>query len=326
MKFYWLTLVFVLCTASLMAQDDDLSKLFKDSASGDRHIPVIATFKSPQIINAQSNETIHKHDLVFIVQHRFGDIAGTNGGIKNFFGLDNSSDIQIAFDYGISDKLSIGTGRVKGSPNGTNTSQKQLYYVNLKYRLIRQTMDDRTPFSITLFANTAASAMERFEFETSDADFQTFGDRLSSVAQIIIARKFSSNFSLAILPTYVRRNFVSFMDMNNMFALGVGGRLKFTKSMAVVVDYFLPFRSQASKDYFSDEKDFTFYHPLAVGLEIETGGHVFNLSFTNSTAILENQFIPSTSSSWTSGGFRWGFSISRTFTLFKKNKESATTN
>ena len=138
------------------------------------------------------------------------------------------------------------------------------------------------------------------------------------VAQAIIARKFNTNFSLEIIPTYVTRNYVMFMDMNNLFSLGIGTRLKFTPRMAIVMDYFLPFRSQASKDYYEQQQNFDFYGPLGIGLEIETGGHVFNISFTNSTAILENQFIPSTSTTWTEGQFRWGFNIARTFTLFQK--------
>jgi hypothetical protein len=141
---------------------------------------------------------------------------------------------------------------------------------------------------------------------------------MSYVAQAVIARKFSDNLSVALTPTYVRRNYVPFRDMNNLFALGIGGRMKVSKWMALVVDYFLSFRSEESKDYFLQQKEFKFYNPLGVGLEIETGGHVFNLSFTNSTAILENQFVPGTSSTWTDGEFRWGFSISRTFSLFKE--------
>jgi hypothetical protein len=296
-----------------------LSKLFSDSVLAKENIPVAATFKSPQIINGQSNETMHKHDLLFVVMHRFGDIAGSYGGMQTFYGLDNSSDILIGFDYGISNRWSLGLGRAKGAPNGTNTNQKQLFYVKTKYRLIRQSTDNRVPVSITIFGNSVASGMDRLNVVTSDADFQKFSDRLSFVTQAIITRKFNDSFSLALSPTYVMRNYVSFMDMNNIYGLGIGGRLKVSHRMAVVADYFLSFRSQRSNDYFLQQKGFRFYNPLGVGLEMETGGHVFNFIFTNSTAILENQFIPSTSSSWTKGGFRWGFSISRTFTLSKKS-------
>ena len=312
-----LSLIIGISTIPATAQDD-LGRLFGDSLARERDLPVIATFKSPRIINGQSNETIHKHDLLFVVMHRFGDIAGDFGGTKSFFGLDNSTDILIGFDYGISDRLSAGFGRAKGAPNGTSTDQNQLFYIHTKYRLLRQTGNDRMPFSVTLFGNSVVSATEKHDLSTSDASFQKFDDRMSYLAQMIIARKFSDNLSLALSPTYLRRNYVSYMDMNNLFALGIGGRMKVSPRMAVVIDYFLSFRSQSSKDYFRIEKDFRFYNPLGAGLEIETGGHVFNLSFMNSTAILENQFIPATSSSWGKGGFRWGFSITRTFRILDR--------
>lgn len=322
MKLMLLLIYTCIFSATVKAQDD-LSKLFKDTAGRQGRVPVIATFKSPQIINGQSNETTPKSDLLFVVMHRFGDIGGSNGGVNNFFGLDNSTDILIGFNYGISDKLSAGLGRVKGVPNGTGTDQRQLVYLNLKYRLLQQTEDNYIPVSLTLFGNAAVSVMEKSDLQTSDAAFTEFGDRMSYVSQVIIARKFNDNVSFALTPTYVRRNYVPFMDKNNSFALGIGGRVKFNKRMAIVADYFHHFRSEESKDYFLSQKDFRFYDPLGIGLEIETGGHVFNLIFTNATAILENQYVPNTSSSWTKGEFRWGFSISRTFTLSKDKKNES---
>ncbi|WP_339735272.1 DUF5777 family beta-barrel protein [uncultured Sunxiuqinia sp.] len=314
MKPILLLLLTYICPMPLWAQED-LSKLFADSEAKKAPLPVIATFKSPWIINGQSNETIYKNDLLFVVKHRFGDLAGGNGGLKTFFGLDNSTDILIGFDYGLSNRWSIGLGRAKGAPNGISTHQRQLFYLNTKYRLMRQTVDDRVPVSVSLFGNAVVSTMEELELATSDASFQTFGDRMSYVAQVIIARKFSDKLSLALSPTYVRRNYVSFQEMNNLLALGIGSRVKFSRRIALVVDYVISFRSQESQDYFLNQHEFEFHNPLGVGLEIETGGHVFNLSFTNSTAILENQFIPGTTSSWADGEFRWGFSITRTFTL-----------
>lgn len=321
MKTFLLSLFLLLISIPLLKAQDDLNQLLEELTPKKEKSPVTATFKSTQIINGQSNETMHKHDLMFVVMHRFGDIAGSFGGMQTFYGLDNSSDILIGFDYGITNRLSFGFGRTKGAPNGTNTNHQQLFYIKPKYRFIRQSADNRIPFSVTLFGNAVVSGMEKVDLATSDANFQKFSDRMSFVAQAIITRKFSDNLSLAVLPTYVRRNYVSFMDMNNTMALGIGGRMKVSKRMAVVVDYFLSFRSKESKDYFLQEKDFRFYNPLGIGLEMETGGHVFNFIFTNSTAILENQFIPSTSSTWTKGGFRWGFSITRRFTLGKKPEE-----
>ncbi|WP_163715110.1 DUF5777 family beta-barrel protein [Mangrovibacterium lignilyticum] len=317
-----LTLFFCCFWSLLLPAQVDLADLFNDSIVSEQALPVLATFKSPRVINAQSVETVHKHDLVFLVLHRFGDLAGGNGGAETFFGLDNSSDIQIGFDYGLTDSWSIGLGRVKGAPNGVNTFQRQLFYLNSKYRLLRQTTDERFPLSIALFGNSVLSGMKKMDLSTSDANFQESGDRWSFVAQLILARKFSPDFSLEILPTYIHRNLVTYMEQNDLFALGIALRMKVSRRMAVVVDYFHNFRSQESEDYFKQEKSFRFYNPLGVGLEIETGGHVFNMSFTNSTAILENQFIPSTSSSWGKGEFRWGFSISRTFSLDKSRRDA----
>jgi len=283
--------------------------------------PVTATFKSTRVINSRSVETLHRNDLVFLVMHRFGDIGGDGGGAETFWGLDNSTDILIGFEYGLTDLWSIGIGRAKGATNGVNTSQRQLLYLESKYRLLTQRYDESVPVSLAFFGNSVVSAMKRSDFLTSDASFGKFSNRLSFVGQLIIARKFSPGLSMELIPTYVHRNYVTAHDQSDLFALGLAARAKFSKRMALIVDYFYTFRSSASKNYFEDELDFKFYNPLSLGVEIETGGHVFNLSFTNATAILENQFIPSTSSSWGQGEFRWGFSISRTFSLGKSKRD-----
>lgn len=289
-----------------MAQDD-LSNMFgKDSI---RREPVIATFKSTRIINGQSNETLKKGELDFRVGHRFGDMGGSNGGAKSFFGMDNSTDIRIAFEYGISNKFTAGLGRSKGSGNAF-----QLYEVLAKFRLLEQTMDNRIPFAITLFGNAVVSGMKASTDPNSPVYFRSLSDRASLTGQVIIARKFGEALSLALLPTYVHRNYVQPMDVNGMFALGIGGRLRFSRRLAFVADYFIPFRDQASQDYFESQGK-KYYHSLGAGLEIETGGHVFHVNFTNSTAILENQFIPETTTTWLHGQFRWGFNISRRFSL-----------
>lgn len=296
----------LLVAPAVMAQDD-LSKMFgKDSVSKG---PVIATFKSTRIINGQSNETLKKGELDFRVAHRFGDMGGDAGGSKTFFGIDNSTDIRIAFEYGITDRLMVGLSRAKGSGNFS-----QMYEGLAKFKILQQTLDNRIPLGITVFGNAVVTSMKSSTVESDAAYFDNFSSRMSYTGQVILSRKFGNILSLAVLPTYIHRNRVVHMDVNDMFAVGVGGRLRFSKRMALVVDYFLPFREQASKDYF-EGRGVKFYNPLGVGLEIETGGHVFSVNFTNSTAILENQFIPETTSTWLEGQFRWGFNISRRFSL-----------
>lgn len=305
---------------------DDLSKFFTDSSG--KGSPVTATFKSDYIVNAQSNETLYKRELRVDIAHRFDDIGGSFGGVKSFFGLDNSTDVKIELDYGIDDRLTVGFSRSKGSPEVRNggvsfNSLTELWEAKLKFRLLRQTTDGRIPFSATFYSNAVVSGRATLDDSTSDVDFRNEGDRWTFLEQLIIAHKFGNRFSLALLPTYIRRNLVGFRDMNNLFALGAGARIRITSRLALLVDYFHAFRSGASKDYFLKE-GVRFYDPLAVGLEIETGGHVFHINFSNSTAILENQFIPYTTRSWTRGEFRWGFNIARSFTVSGGSRSRST--
>jgi hypothetical protein len=305
-----ISLLLISCGLCITSQaQDDLSKMFKDSTG---HQPVIGTFKSTRIIMGHSNETLKKHELDFRVAHRFGDAGGAFGGGKTAFGLDNSTDIRIAFEYGITDDLMIGISRAKGSGDLT-----QIFEGLAKYRILKQTTDDHMPISLTVFGNVTVSTMTSNDDATSPSHFEEFTDRMTYVGQAILARKFGERLSLTLSPTYVHRNRVGYMDENNMFALGGSGRIKLSKRLAFIAEYYVPFRSQSSKDYYKSQ-GVEFFNPLGAGLEIETGGHVFSVNFTNSTAILENQFIPETRSSWLQGQFRWGFNISRRFSLFGK--------
>lgn len=280
------------------------------------HEKVFATFKDTKLINGHTNETIHKNELEFKVDHRFGDIAGSNGGLKQFFGLDNSTDVRIGFDYGLTDRLSIGLARAKGA-----TDVQQLYEGSIKYRLLEQTTDDYIPFAVTLFGSNTIAAVKASDDPAAATAYHKFSDRMNFVSQVILARKFNSNFSFSLTPTYLHKNFTAFRDQNDLFAVGAGARAKISKRMAIVVDYFLPFRNKEDKAYLEQTSGVKFYNPLGVGLEIETGGHVFHLNFTNAAAIEEMQYISQTTSSWLKGQYRWGFSIARRFSFNKNKKE-----
>lgn len=304
--------ILLCCTISIYVQaQNNLDKVFDSTAV--THTKVRDTYKSTRIVQGQSSEMLRKHELDFRVAHRFGDAAGEFGGTKTFFGTDNSTDIRIAFEYGISDNLMVGISRSKGSGD-----LQQLYEGLVKYRLLQQTTDNLVPVSLALFGNMVISGMPSGTDITSAAYFADGSDRMMYVTQAIISKKFADKLSLTLVPSYVHRNHVAYMDMNNMFALGAAGRLKLSKRLGLLAEYYYPFRTRESKDYFKSQKGITFYNPLGLGLEIETGGHVFSITFTNSTAILENQFIPETTSTWLQGQFRWGFNISRRFTLFGK--------
>jgi hypothetical protein len=309
MKF--ISTILLCCMISMYVQgQNNLDKLFDSTVT--THTRVRDTYKSTRIVQGQSTEMLRKHELDFRVTHRFGDAGGEFGGTKTFFGTDNSTDIRIAFEYGISDNLMAGISRSKGSGE-----LQQLYEGLLKYRFLQQTTDNAVPVSAALFGSVVISGMPSITDVSSAGHFEDGSDRLMYVAQALISRKFADRLSLTLAPTYVHRNHVAYKDVNNMFALGVAGRLKLSKRLGLLAEYYYPFRSQESKDYFKSQ-GIKFYNPLGLGLEIETGGHVFSVTFTNSTAILESQFIPGTTSSWLQGQFRWGFNISRRFTLFGK--------
>jgi len=283
---------------------DELEDLLNSSAEEKKSEHTIATFKTTRIINAHSIETVKKKSLDIRITHRFGDIGGIGGGVHTLYGFDNATDVRIAFEYGITDYLTVGLGRSKGA-----AIIRELIDGHIKYRLLRQTVNDKIPLSITLLESTALTYMQSSVDTFSEAYFSQFAHRFSYVTQVIIGRKFHDRFSLQIMPTYIYRNYVERLDENGIFALGLAGRAKLTKSFGIIADYFYVFSQ------FRQNKPDEYYNPLSVGFEIETGGHVFHVNFTNSKGIIENQFLPYTTSSWTKGGFRFGFTISRVFVL-----------
>ncbi|WP_423146821.1 DUF5777 family beta-barrel protein [Rubrolithibacter danxiaensis] len=288
-------------TFSCLAQDADslLKQLNPDSLQS-----ISSTFKSTRIVLVQSSETQKKYDLDFRVRHHFGDIGGNFGGSHTLFGLDAASDLFIGLDYGISDKFTIGIGRSR---------QDELYNLLLKYKLLEQS-PDKMPFTLTLFGQGGWIMRKPF----SSNEFNNYSSRFSYFFQGIVARRFSHALSLELLPGYLIRNQATdVLDNENLFSLGFAGRLKLTKRLSFVADYQLVNAFGRPSDLSE-----TYYNPLGVGLEIETGGHIFSLNFMNSEYIVENNFIPNTKKSWQNGGVRFGFTISRNFTLKKpKNKD-----
>ena len=272
----------------------------------------VQLFSSEKAINANTPEVVPKGKMAFKVTHNFGDIAGDNGGARRFFGLDNSSDIRIAFTVGVANRLDLTAARAKGAG-----LHQQLYELGLKYQLLQQLENDPShPVAVTFFANNVITANKASAFPNQDNSFENFSDRLSQVLQLIIARKMGK-VSVQLNPTFVNRGYAVTYDKKAMFALGGAVKLPLGGRINLVLDYFHPFRDKASKDAFKANENITFYDPLGVGFEVLTAGHIFRLNFTNSTEILENRFIPRTVTSWGEGQFRWGFTITRNFTLWR---------
>jgi hypothetical protein len=255
---------------------------------------VSATFKGTKIINFQSIETAGKKVLEFMIQHRFGDI---NGGANAFFGLDNGATIRFGLGYGITDRLEVGIGR---------TSYEKLVDGYMKYRLVRQTVEKGMPISVTLMGATYITSVQDPDAALNGYNkYHYFDDRLTYSLQAIIARKFSDRLSFQITPVYIHYNLVeNISDKNDALVLGFSGRYKFSKRMAVTMEYGLKYNSYTAQ---------TYYNSMGIGWEIETGGHVFQMFLTNSTGIVEPQYLTHTVTSWKDGGIRLGFNISRAF-------------
>jgi len=321
----------------VFAQDTTLNSLTKDMESKDKtdKLPV-KIFNSEKAINANTTEMVGKGKMNFKVTHNFGDIGGPNGGIRNFFGLDHAADVKIGFQIGLCDRLDIITSRIRGSENYTNAFSivQEMWELGFKYLAFQQIENDpKHPFSLAIFANNVVSSMQvpsglnAFNAVTKDSaetNFKGFSERMSQTVQVIIARKFGK-LSLQLNPTLIHRSRIIPGDDKSIFALGGAVRIPLNKSFAFIMDYFHVFHSESAKTLYKTPNSivhsvYHFYDPLGVGFEITTAGHVFHLNFTNATEILENRFIPRTVTSWGKKQFRWGFTISRRFVLWREKK------
>lgn len=306
---------------SAMAQVDsttnNLMNELDSKAAKPQGKPPVKVFLAQRLINANTVEMMQKGHFEFKVVHNFGDASGRNGGIRSAFGLDGSTDIKIAFLYGITKNLNVIVSRNKGDGQVFT-----LWELGFKYRFLEQRENDPShPVSIALFANGVSSSQRSSTDSTRENFYRKTSDRQSQTVQLMIARKFGKLFSLQLNPTYVHTNYVIKNDVPNIFAMGAAIRVPIYKSFVFIADYFHPFRPQSTIDSFK-LKGINFYDVLGVGLELVTPGHVFHVNFTNTTNILENRFIPRTTTSWKKGQYRWGFTVTRDFVLRRnKNKK-----
>jgi hypothetical protein len=253
------------------------------------------TFKATRISLGQSVTTVPDGDLIFDIQHHFGAI---NEGAYEFFGLDQANT-RLGLQYGITDWLTIGIGR---------SSYQKLYDGSVKVKLLRQSSGRKNmPVTISYFGNIGINSLKWQD--TTRTNY--FSSRLTYVNQLMIARKFSDAISIQLSPTFIHRNLVeTATDDNDVFALGAGGKFQLSKKISLNLDYYYVLSKQTAEDY---------HNSLTIGFDIETGGHVFQLFFTNSRGIVEQQFIPETTGDWLNGDIHFGFNISRSFSLKQKD-------
>ncbi|RSK51320.1 DUF5777 family beta-barrel protein [Hymenobacter rigui] len=288
---FWVLLLALLLSAAAQAQDSLLAELNAQAPDSTGHELVQATFKGTRIINGHSVETPGPGTLVFLISHRFGRL---NSGPYNLFGLDQAT-IRLGLEYGLTDRLAVGVGR---------SSVEKAFDGFVQYRLLRQRRGGM-PLSATLLASSAINTL-RYS-ATADGFEHTFSRRLTYTWQALLARKMSPSLSVQLMPTVVHRNLVGEKAApNDVYALGFAGRQKFTKRMAFTWEYYyrLPnSRTAGLRD------------ALGAGIDIETGGHVFQLHVTNANSMISQQFISTTSGRFFKGDLYFGFNVARNFTL-----------
>jgi hypothetical protein len=285
------TLIFLLLGSSAVIGQDLMDMLNSDAKKTTDY--TYATFKATRLINGQTIELPPTGALNFVISHHFGAI---NSGAYEFFGLDESN-IRFGFDYGITPWLSLGVGR---------TSVDKTYDGSMKVKLLRQsTGAKKMPVTLTFFANTAISSLKWQYPERTNY----FTSRMSYAFQFLIARKFGSRLSLQLMPTLIHRNLVeTIADQNDVWSIGAGGRIKVSNRVAITGEYYYVLPGKTADDY---------YNCFSIGVDLETGGHVFQIFLTNTRGLLEEQFIPKTSGDWLNGDIFLSFNINRTFQIVK---------
>ncbi|MHA3789825.1 DUF5777 family beta-barrel protein [Flavobacterium hauense] len=267
--------------ATAFGQDNLLSEL--DSTQvGDTY--ATAPFKALQIVTLQTTKMAAKKEFYFVVSHRFGSVKD---GISEFFGLDQATT-KLGGIYGVTDWLSVSASR--------HTLSK-VYETGVKYRMARQSAD----FPVDIVGYNTIDINSALEDE--DYPKLEFADRLTYITQVLVSRKVSEKLSLEVVPSYIHKNLYNpELENDNQFSLGAGGRMKLTKRLSLNMEYMYNF----------DKPDF-YNNPLSVGLDIETGGHVFQLLFTNSQSMTESGYVTNGAGDWGKGDFFFGFNLYRVF-------------
>ena len=297
------------------AQDDLLSML--DEEQSKEPIYTIATFKASRLINGQTIETISKNHLNFWISHRFG--AVNSGFIANFFGLDEAK-IRLGLEYGLTDRWLVGAGR---------SSLEKTYDLYTKYKVLRQS--NQMPITVTAMAGWGINTMPSgFVMESgATMKFNDNIERYSYWSQVLIARKFNEKLSIQVMPTLIHVNKVEDPSIPNQVpALGLGGRYKLSPRVTLSAEYYYAFAGVEEEDEDDDDDvgteqtPYPYKNALSFGVDIETGGHVFQLHFTNARGMVEKQFIAQNMGSWSKGDIFYGFNIARTFSFDKSARQT----
>ena len=268
----------------LYPQEDLLSEI--DNGNQDAAYE-IAIFKGLKVINFESTKLVANKGFSFIVSHRFGTVKD---GFQNLFGLDQAVT-HLNFVYGISENVNISASR---------SSNQKIYELGSKIRMIKQRKGEN-PFNIVVYSSVLANTgLDKDNLPKLD-----FKHRLSYVAQLLVSRKINSKLSFILSPTFFHDNYISDDYQNNsQYGIGFGGRYKIGKRWSLNTEYGVHLNRSDNSLY---------NNPFSIGVDIETGGHVFQLHFTNSQSMNTNGVFGTSTGDWTEGDVYFGFNLARSF-------------
>lgn len=283
--------LFCLSFTQSYSQEEDLLAVLDSMDNEQETEHITGTFKSIRLINGYTSEIPARKELIFTISHRFLRI---NSGVESLYGLDQAT-IRFGFDYGFNDRLAIGIGR---------SNNRDIVDGYLKYKLFRQASGKNSfPFTVTFLEGVAVRTQK---WQNNSIDYP-FSARLNYVHELFISRKFNENLSLQLSPVIVHRNIVEKNEDQNLVpAIGFGARYKITPRFCLNGEYYYLLPGQTAKD---------FSNSLSLGVSIQTGGHVFQLHFSNSRGMTEKLFIPETTGNWFEDDIYFGFNIIRLFSF-----------
>ena len=282
-------IIFTLSTINIQSQE--LLSVLDSMDKNNETEYTTGTFKSLRLINGYTSEIPGKKELVFSIAHRF---LRVNSGIESLYGLDQAT-IRFGFDYGIDKKWSLGIGR---------SNNVDLIDGYLKYKIARQSTGKKSfPVTITWLEGMAIRTQD---WTNEEIDYP-FSARMNYIHELFISRKFNENLSLQVSPVVVHRNLVKEKeDQNTVPAIGFGARYRITPRFCLNGEYYYLLPGQTAED---------FYNSLSLGVSIQTGGHVFQLHFSNSRGMTEKKFVTETRGDWLNGDIYFGFNIIRLFSF-----------
>lgn len=282
----FLSLAFFLSVIGQISAQDDLLKELDTIKPKEKQTETLA-FKGLQICNMQSTKLTAKGEWYVLISHRFGDLTQ---GFENFFGLDDAYT-KLGAIYGVTDWLSVGASR---------QTNNKIYELTLKYRLKTQEVEG---FPVTIVGYNTMDI--NTNLSTDQYPYLKFNNRLAFTTQLLVSRQFSDKISLEVNPIYIHKNlYDETTEQKDQFVVGLGGRYKFTKRLSMNLEYAPRINAPENEVY---------HNLVSLGLDIDTGGHIFQMVFSNCQTMNDVYVFSNATGKWNGGSIYFGFNLYRVF-------------